>query len=81
MERGELRHAVRAQLLRETALTVLLDAGHRFGQQRTMVATEWTMAHARQHGIAAAAVRRSIHMGRLGVIPTMQWSTLGRRQA
>src|SRR5215472_17469997 len=31
-----------------------------------MVATEWAVASARRHGIAAAAVRHSMHIGRLG---------------
>jgi uncharacterized oxidoreductase len=30
------------------------------------VLTEWVVAHARRHGIAAAAVRHSTHIGRLG---------------
>src|SRR5215813_7394207 len=36
------------------------------GPHSTMTATEWALAHARKSGIAAAAVRRSMHIGRLG---------------
>jgi hydroxycarboxylate dehydrogenase B len=66
LDRGELVPAARAEILSEGTVTALVDAHRCFGQQSTMVATEWVAAHARRHGIAAAAVRHSTHAGRLG---------------
>src|SRR5216117_3721833 len=65
LDRGDLDPAAGAELLRETSITALFDAHRGFGQHTTMHATEWTMAHARQHGLAAAAIRHSMHIGRL----------------
>ncbi|HEY4026986.1 MAG TPA: Ldh family oxidoreductase [Candidatus Dormibacteraeota bacterium] len=66
LDRGELDPAARVEILRETAITALFDAHRGFGQHTTMAATEWAMEHSREHGIAAAAVRHSMHIGRLG---------------
>jgi len=63
---GHLRPHAPTELLREGPVTALFDAGRGFGQPSTMTATEWAAAHAQQHGIAAAAVRHSMHIGRLG---------------
>ena len=66
LDRGELDPAAHTQILHEGTVTGLFDARRGFGQHSTMTATEWTLIHARGHGIAAAAVRRSMHIGRLG---------------
>jgi hydroxycarboxylate dehydrogenase B len=66
LDRGELQPAARPRLLREGSVTALFDAGRGFGQHSTMVAAEWTAARAREHGMAAAGVRHSMHIGRLG---------------
>lgn len=66
LDRGELQPGARARPLSERSVTALFDAGRGFGQHSTMVATEWVTAHAREHGVAAAAIRRSMHIGRLG---------------
>jgi uncharacterized oxidoreductase len=65
-DRGELSPAARPVVLRETEVTVLLDAQRGFGHFSTMQAMEWAMARAPRHGLAAAAVRHSTHIGRLG---------------
>jgi uncharacterized oxidoreductase len=65
-DRGELSPAARPVALRETEVVILLDAGRGFGHFSTMHAMEWAMARAPRHGIAAAAVRHSTHIGRLG---------------
>jgi uncharacterized oxidoreductase len=44
----------------------LIDARRGFGHYSTAWALDWAMEHAREHGIAAAAVRHSSHIGRLG---------------
>jgi uncharacterized oxidoreductase len=66
VDRGQLDPAAQVELLRDGPVLALLDARRSFGQHSTMTATEWALAHARQHGIAAAAVRHSMHIGRLG---------------
>ena len=66
LDRGELDPSVRAQLLHETAATALFDAHRGFGHHSTMTATIWALSRAREHGVAAAAVRHSMHIGRLG---------------
>jgi len=66
LDRGELFPAARPRLVHEAPVVAVFDAGRGFGQHSTMVATEWTMGRAREHGIAAAAIRHSMHIGRLG---------------
>lgn len=66
LDGDRLRPAARPETLRETAVTALFDAHRGFGQHSTMVATRWCVEHARAAGIAAAAVRHSMHIGRLG---------------
>ncbi len=65
-ENGQLAPAARPTMLRELPGTALLDARRSFGHFSTLVALEWAMAHAREQGIAAVAVRHSHHIGRLG---------------
>lgn len=66
LDRGELDPSASPEIVRESSVTAVLDARRGFGQHSTMVATEWVEAHARAHGIAAAAIRHSMHIGRLG---------------
>jgi hydroxycarboxylate dehydrogenase B len=66
LDLGQLDPAAHPALLRESAVTALFDARRGFGQHSTMRAAEWTAAHAREHGIAAAAIRHSMHIGVLG---------------
>lgn len=63
---GELRPAVRPELFRENGLCAIVDAGHGFGHFATMTAMNWCLESAPRMGIAAAAVRHSNHIGRLG---------------
>jgi uncharacterized oxidoreductase len=66
LDRGELNPSARAQVLYETGVTALFDAHRGFGHHSTMTATSWALSHSREHGIGAAAVRHSMHIGRLG---------------
>jgi uncharacterized oxidoreductase len=66
MDRGELVPEAEPELLRGGSSSALFDARRGFGQRSTMVAAEWVMGHAHAHGLAAAAVRHSMHIGRLG---------------
>jgi uncharacterized oxidoreductase len=66
LDNGVLDPAARAELIHGGPVTALFDAHRGFGHHSTMVAAEWVLAHAREHGLAAAAVRHSMHIGRLG---------------
>jgi uncharacterized oxidoreductase len=66
LDRGELHPGAVVELVREAPVTAVFDAGQGFGHRSTMLATGWTVEHAKANGIAAAAVRHSMHIGRLG---------------
>jgi LDH2 family malate/lactate/ureidoglycolate dehydrogenase len=63
---GTLVPAARPTIERESPVTALIDAHRSFGHYSTAYALDWAMAHAREHGLAAVAVRHSSHIGRLG---------------
>ncbi|HYW27074.1 MAG TPA: Ldh family oxidoreductase [Terriglobales bacterium] len=63
---GTLVASAVPRVLRETAVTALFDAGGGFGQYSTAVALAWCVERARTSGLAAAAVRRSSDIGRVG---------------
>jgi uncharacterized oxidoreductase len=65
-DRGQLVAEAQVEMLQSSAVCALFDAHRGFGHRSTMVATEWVAEHAREHGLAAAAVRHSTHIGRLG---------------
>ena len=65
-DRGGLRPAARPRIVRETAVTALIDAERGFGHFSTVFALEWAVERARGQGLAAAAIRHSTHIGRLG---------------
>lgn len=63
---GVLKPEARPEIVRQRGATALLDARQSFGQYSTMVALEWAIGAAKEHGIATAAIRNSMHIGRLG---------------
>jgi hydroxycarboxylate dehydrogenase B len=63
---GTLVPGARARVLVETPVTALIDAGRGFGHHSTAFALAWCLERARASGLAAAAVRHSSHVGRLG---------------
>src|SRR5258708_760576 len=63
---GTLVPGARARVLGETPVTALIDAGGGFGHHSTAFALAWCLERARAAGLAAAAVRHSSHVGRLG---------------
>jgi uncharacterized oxidoreductase len=65
-DNGEIVPSARPEILRQTAVTALVDARRSFGHFSTCYALNWAMERAREHGLAAAAVRHSSHIGRLG---------------
>jgi hydroxycarboxylate dehydrogenase B len=63
---GEMQPTARPSVVRETAVTALIDAHRGLGQFATAFALDWAAAHALEHGLAAAAIRHATHIGRLG---------------
>lgn len=64
--KGGIRPAGRPEVIRDTAVTALIDAHRGLGQFATSFALEWAMQRAAQHGLAATAIRHANHIGRLG---------------
>jgi hydroxycarboxylate dehydrogenase B len=65
-DRGDLIPSAAAEVVMEKGAVGLVDAGRGFGHSATTLAMEWAAERAGQFGIAAAAVRRANHIGRLG---------------
>jgi len=65
-DRGALVPSATAALVSESGAVGIVDAGRGFGHSATALAMEWAAERATQFGIAAAAVRRANHIGRLG---------------
>lgn len=65
-DKGRLHAGARGAPLKESPSLLLFDAQHGLGQWTSRQALEWCIDHAKQTGIAAAAVRHSNHVGRLG---------------
>jgi LDH2 family malate/lactate/ureidoglycolate dehydrogenase len=65
-DRGDLVPAATAAVTRESQAVGIIDARRGFGHSATALAMEWATERAHQFGIAAAAVRRANHIGRLG---------------
>jgi uncharacterized oxidoreductase len=63
---GLLLPDARPSLFRENGVCAIVDAGRGFGHFATMTAMNWCLESAPRVGVAAAAVRRSTHIGRLG---------------
>jgi uncharacterized oxidoreductase len=63
---GVLRPAAEPVIQRENGVCAIVDCGRGFGHFATMTAMDWCLDRAPASGIAAAAVRRSNHIGRLG---------------
>jgi uncharacterized oxidoreductase len=63
---GDLVPAAEAALILDRGAVGMVDAGRGFGHAAAAMAMEWAAERARQHGVAAAAVRRANHIGRLG---------------
>lgn len=64
--RGEMAPAAQPRVLRQSASLALFDACRGLGQWSTRQALDWCMDAAAAHGMAGAAIRHSMHAGRLG---------------
>ena len=65
-DRGELVPSARPAIAHETETVGLIDAHRGFGHFATAFTLDWALKRARQHGLAAAAIRHCTHIGRLG---------------
>lgn len=65
-ERGTLVPAARPEVLSEHGGLALIDAHRGFGHFAAAFAMDWCVARCRETGVAAAALRHSNHIGRLG---------------
>jgi uncharacterized oxidoreductase len=63
---GTLVPSALPTVLRETPATALIDAARGFGHHSTAFALAWCLERAASSGLAAAAVRHSSHVGRIG---------------
>jgi hydroxycarboxylate dehydrogenase B len=66
LDQGVLVPSARGTPLKEAASLLLFDAQRGFGQWSTRRTLDWCLEHAATGGVAAAAVRHSNHIGRLG---------------
>jgi hydroxycarboxylate dehydrogenase B len=66
VERGDLVPSAKPVVAHESEAVALIDAHRSFGQSSTNLAVTWAMHRARRHGVSAAAIRHSAHVGRLG---------------
>jgi hydroxycarboxylate dehydrogenase B len=66
VRRGEVVPEARPDFAAKQGATALIDAHRGFGQFSTRFALDWCLETAREQGIAAAAIRHSVHIGRLG---------------
>ncbi len=66
IDRGELIPSARPVIAHETETIALIDGHRGFGHFATAFTLECALKKARQHGLAAAAIRHCNHIGRLG---------------
>jgi len=66
IERGEIIPSARPAVIHETEVMALVDGKRGFGHFATAFTLDCALTKARQHGLAAAAIRHCNHIGRLG---------------
>ncbi|MDR1948049.1 MAG: Ldh family oxidoreductase, partial [Spirochaetaceae bacterium] len=71
IQAGLIRGNVRPTVLRETALSRILDAEGAMGLSLSKKSMEWVMATARERGIGVCSVRNSNHFGIAGYYTEM----------
>jgi hydroxycarboxylate dehydrogenase B len=63
---GHLKPAARPEVVHRRGAALLVDAGYGYGQFATKFTLERAMEVAREQGVAAATIRNTNHIGRLG---------------
>ena len=69
VDSGALHPGSRPEIIRETPVSVLVDAHRGFGQYSTYFTLERCLEKAASTGLAVGAVRHSTHTGRMGTYP------------
>jgi len=67
---GKIKPNAWPEILHETPVTALVDAGWSFGQVSARFGTDVAVAKAKEHGVAVVGVIHGNHIGRLGTYPT-----------
>jgi LDH2 family malate/lactate/ureidoglycolate dehydrogenase len=65
VRQGHLQPAASPQLVSQSGATAIVDANHGWGQPAMWLATRTAMERAREHGLGAAVVHNSYHIGRV----------------
>jgi hydroxycarboxylate dehydrogenase B len=68
---GAIVPAAQPEILQDGGTTIVVDGNWAFGQVVAQRATEWLIEHTLEHGVAAAAIRRCAHVGRVGAYPEL----------
>ncbi len=71
MKEGRIQPNARPEILRETAVSALVDGRWTFGQVSARYGTEVAIAKAKAAGVAVVGVVHCTHIGRLGTYPTL----------
>jgi hydroxycarboxylate dehydrogenase B len=66
IRRGNIDPNGQPEIVRETAVSALIDAKRTFGQVSALYGTDVAIAKAKEHGVAVAGVVNGNHIGRLG---------------
>jgi uncharacterized oxidoreductase len=66
IEKGEIVPEAQVEIVRETAVSAVMDGHWGFGQVVMDRAVVWGMERAGRYGVAAVTVQRANHIGRLG---------------
>ena len=67
----ELIPNTKAEVIKETSTTAVIDGGWGFGQPTSRTAMKLAVAKAQEHGMACVTVRNANHMGRVGYYTSM----------
>jgi LDH2 family malate/lactate/ureidoglycolate dehydrogenase len=71
IQRGQLQPNARPTVMRETAVSALVDGKWTFGQVSARYGTEVAIRKAKEIGVAVVGVVRCTHIGRLGTYSTL----------
>ena len=65
VRQGHVRPEAAPELISQSGATAIVDGGHGWGQPAMWLATRAAIDRAREHGLGAAVVRNSYHIGRV----------------
>ncbi|MDR2313629.1 MAG: Ldh family oxidoreductase [Spirochaetaceae bacterium] len=71
IEAGLIKGGIRHEVLRETPISRVLDAGGAMGMSLSRAAMDWVIDAARKHGVGLCSIRNSNHFGIAGYYTEM----------